>query len=111
MIEEKRTEALNKILLGLEILQVVGRLRKSNLLEEENHPVILPKRFAVSNMIIQWSHHSVTHGARGMILNHLKQRSIWIVNAKAITQHLIHKCVMCRKLHEKMGYQKMADLP
>ena len=35
------------------ILQVAGRLRKSNLTEEENHPVILPKKCAVSNMIIQ----------------------------------------------------------
>ena len=92
------------------ILRVGGRLRKSNL-TGENHPVILPKKCAVSNMIIQWSHHSVAHGARGMTLNHLRQRGIWIVNANAIVRYLIHKCVICRKLHGKMGYQKMADLP
>ena len=40
------------------ILRVGGRLRKSNLTEEENHLVILPKKCAVSNMIIQWSHHN-----------------------------------------------------
>ena len=56
------------------ILRVGGRLRKSNLTEEENHPVILPKKCAVSNMIIQWSHHSVAHGPRGMTLNHLRQK-------------------------------------
>ena len=93
------------------ILRVDGRLRKSNLTEEENHPVILPKKCAFSNMIIQWSHHSVAHGARGMTLNHLRQRGIWIVNANAIVRHLIHKCVICWKLRGKMGYQKMADLP
>ena len=48
------------------IVRVGGRLRKLNLTGEENHPVILPKKCAVSNMIIQWSHHSVAHGARGM---------------------------------------------
>ena len=62
-------------------------------------------------MIIQWSHHSVAHGDRGMTLNHLRQRGIWIVNANAVVRHLIHKCVICRKLREKRGYQKMADLP
>ena len=46
-----------------------------------------------------------------MTLNHLRKRSIWIVNANAIVRHLIHKCVICRKLRGKMGYQKMADLP
>ena len=85
------------------ILRVGGRLRKSNLAEEENHPVLLPKKCAVSNMIIQWSHHSVAHGARGMTLNHLRQRGIWIVNANATSRHLIHKCVICHKLREKMG--------
>ena len=55
------------------ILQVGGRLRKSNLTGEENHPVILPKKCAVSNMIIQWSHHSIAHGARGMTFNHLSE--------------------------------------
>ena len=43
-------------------LRVGGRLRQSNLTEEENHPVILSKKCAVSNMIIQWSHHSIAHG-------------------------------------------------
>ena len=62
-------------------------------------------------MIIQWSHHSVAHGDRGMTLNHLRQRGIWIVNANSVVRHLIHKCVICRKLREKRGYQKMADLP
>ena len=45
------------------ILRVGWRLRKSNLTEEENHPVILPKKCVVSNMIIQWSHRNVAHGA------------------------------------------------
>ena len=35
------------------ILWVGGRLRKPNLTGEENHPVILPKKCVVSNMIIQ----------------------------------------------------------
>ena len=92
------------------ILPVGGRLRKSNLTEEENNPVILPKKCAVSNMIIQWSHHSVARGARAMTLNHLKQKGIWIVNANASFRHLIQKCVICWKLRGKMGYQKMADI-
>ena len=85
------------------ILRVGGRLRKSNLTGEENHSVILPKKCAISNMMIQWSHHSIAHGARGMTLNNLRQRGIWIVNANAIIRHLIHNCVICRKLRGKMA--------
>ena len=44
------------------ILRVGGRLRKSNLTGEENHPVILSKKCAVSNMIIQCSRTALLMG-------------------------------------------------
>ena len=86
------------------ILRVGWRLRKSNLTEEENHPVILPKKCVVSNMIIQWSHRNVAHGAWGMTLNHLRQRRIWIVNANAIVQHLVHKCTLHKVAFDTLLY-------
>ena len=82
--ESSSVNQLDPFLDNRAILWVGGRLRKSNLTEEENHSVILPKKCEVSSMIIQWSHHSVAHGARGMTLNHLRQNAIWIVNANAI---------------------------
>ena len=109
--ESSGISRLNPFLDNRGILRVGGRSRKSNLTEEENHTVILPKKCMVSNMIIHWSHHSAAHEAKGMTLNHFRHRGLWIVNANAIVRHLIHKCVTYRKLHEKMGYQKMADLP
>ena len=39
------------------------------------------------------------------------KKSKWIVNSKRIVLHLIYKCVICRKLRGKMGYQRMEDLP
>ena len=93
------------------IVRVGGRLKNSNLSREENHPVILPKRNQVSEMIVRWSHQQVGHGARGMTLNHLRSSGIWIISANALVRHVIHKCVVCRKLRGKMGFQKMADLP
>ena len=94
-----------------DILRVDRTLRKSNLTEEDNHPIIPPKKSAVSYMIIKRSHHGVALGARGITLNYLKQRCMYIVNANAIVPHLIHKCVICRKQRRKMGYQNMEDLP
>ena len=58
-----------------DILRACGGLRKSNLTEEENHPVILPKKYAVSDIIIQCSQDSVAQWARGMTMNHLRQRA------------------------------------
>ena len=71
--ESSSISQLDPFLDNRNILRVRGRLGKLNLTEEENHSVILPKKCVVSNMIIQWIHHSVAHGARGMTLNHLRQ--------------------------------------
>ena len=68
------------------ITPVGGRLRKSSLTEAEEHPVILPKKGSVSDAIIQWSHISVAHGARGLNLNHLRNNGIWVISANAAVQ-------------------------
>ena len=71
MVLESGSSQLDPFLDNRGILWVGGRLRKS-------------KKCAVSNMIIQWSHHSVAYGARGMTLNYHRQRGIWAMNANAI---------------------------
>ena len=83
------------------IIRVGGRLRKSSLTETEQHPVILPRKSPVSDVIIQWSHYSVAHGARGLTLNHLRNNGIWTISANAAVQSIIHRCVTCRKLQGK----------
>ena len=93
------------------IIRVGRRLRKSSLTEAEQHPVILPKKGAASDVIIQWSHINVAHGARGMPLNHLRNNGISIISANAAIQRVIHRCVTCRKLRRKTSFQKMADIP
>ena len=92
------------------IIRVGGRLRKSSLTEAEQHPVILPKKVQY-DAIIQWSHISVAHGARGLTLNQLRNKGIWIISVNAAVQKLIHRCVTCHKLGGKTSLQKMADLP
>ena len=88
---EKCIEFLETWYVNLNPVWVGGRLRKSSLNKEENHLVILSEKFAVSDIIIQYSHDSVAHGPRGMTVNNLRQRGIWVVNATVIVQHLIHK--------------------
>ena len=70
-----------------------------------------PKKGEVSNLIIQWSHNSVTCGARGLILRYLRNNAIWIISANADVQEVIHRCVTCHKLQGKTSFQKMANVP
>ena len=93
------------------LMRVGGRLGNSQEFEENfKHPVILPKKSFIIELIIRNAHKKVAHAGRGITLNELRSR-YWIVSANSAVRHLISKCVVCRRLRGATGEQKMADLP
>ena len=102
---------LDPFLYDKDIISVGSRLKRSCLAEKESHSVILPKECNISEMAARWSHQCVGDGARGLTLNHLRESGVWIISANSMVRHMIHKCVTCRRLRGKLGFQKMADLP
>lgn len=88
-----------------------GRLRNSSLNFHLKHPVLLPKKHPVTDMIVHWCHRKVAHGGRGYTLNCLRSFGFWVVSGNSVCRSVIHKCVICRRLRGKLGHQKMADLP
>ena len=93
------------------LVRVGGRLRKAEeITEEEKHPIILPKKGHITDLIIRHAHRKVAHGGRGMTINELR-RKYWVTNASAAVRRIITNCVTCKKLRGKVGEQKMSDLP
>lgn len=66
----------------------------------ESHPVILPKKCNISEIV-----------ATRLNLNHLRKSGWWIISPNSMVVHIIHKCVTCRILRGKLRFQKMVDLP
>ena len=112
--EIKRSSAmfrLDPILDENGLIRVGGRLAKSPEFPEDfKHPVILPKKSFVVDLIIRDTHEKVAHAGRRITLSALRNQ-YWIVNANSVVRHLISKCVVCRHLRSPVGEQKMADLP
>ena len=93
------------------ILRVGGRLRKSNILDSERHPVILPKSGQIIQRIIEHEHKQVKHSGRTSTINKLRSAGYWIISSGTSVRSIIHSCVPCRRLRGKIAEQKMADLP
>ena len=112
--EIKKTSSLYRLdpFLGQDgLIRVGGQLSKSQELPEDfKHPVILPRKSFVINLIVRDAHKRVAHAGRGITLNKLRSQ-YWIGNANSVVRHLISKCVVCRRLRGRAGEQKMADLP
>ena len=75
------------------ILRVGGHLDKSNLNTECKHPIILPKKHALSKMIINWYHSKVAHCGRGITMNAVRTAGYWVVNLNSLTRSIIRSCV------------------
>lgn len=92
------------------VLRVGGRLLNAQLSYDEQHPVILPGKNHVTQMIIRDAHERVFHAGPQSTLCQLQQR-FWIVNGRRQVRMLVHKCVTCVKARPRMQSQLMGDLP
>ena len=93
------------------ILRVGGRVRRLGLSAGMTHPVILPRKSHISELIIAHCHNEISHQGRGMTISNIRRHGFWIIGCSSAVSSYIHRCVKCRKLRGQVQNQKMADLP
>ena len=93
------------------VLRVGGRIHRSDLGFEEKHPIILPKKRHMSELLIRHYHHKVYHQGRQITHRALRQAGYWVGGSHGMVSRILNSCVTCRKLRGKMLTQHMANLP
>ena len=93
------------------VLRVGGRLGQGDISPELKHPVILPKKHHISELIVRHYHEKVQHQGRGMTLNEIRNSGYWIVGCTSLVYKTVSRCVTCRRIFRNTQEQKMADLP
>ncbi|XP_073258669.1 uncharacterized protein [Porites lutea] len=93
------------------VLLVGGRLEKAVILSwDEKHPMVLPKRHHVSQLIVRHYHECAAHSGREQTLCEL-QRMFWIIGGRGLVKTTIRGCIRCRKMNAKPLEQFMGSLP
>ena len=93
------------------VLRVLGRLQKAVVLSwDEKHPMILPKRHHVSQLIVRHYHESAAHSGREQTLCELR-RMFWIIGGRGLVKKTISSCIRCRRMNAKPLGQFMGSLP
>ena len=92
------------------LLCVVGRLSRAPIQEESKHPLILPKRRHVVDLIVRHYHLISGHSGKDHVLSLIREK-LWIVNARVTVRSVINNCFDCQRRQSPVGVQKMADLP
>ena len=108
---EENIGCLNPYLDEKGLIRVGARPRQSGLKEAVKHPILLPKKEHITNLIIRWCHEKTAHSGRNMTLTEIRSSRYWVMQKNFIVKRMISKCVTCRRLREKVGEQTMADSP
>ncbi|KAJ8395856.1 hypothetical protein AAFF_G00027390 [Aldrovandia affinis] len=101
---------LNPVVDDHGILRVGGWISKMAMPMELKNPIILPKDYYISKLILRHIHQQVSHSERSHMLSKLQQR-FWLPCANSSARKIIRSCVFCRRLQAKVGEQKMSGLP
>ena len=107
---QTKFDELNPFLDDDSLIRVGGRLKHSDLLFNQKHPVLLPSNHHVSDLIIRDAHHRNLHGGVQSTLYAVRER-FWILNGKNQIRHVLQRCVPCIRQKPKFPHAKMADLP
>ena len=97
-------------LLHGDILIVGGRLDSALVAFDVKHPIILPSRGRITQLLIEDTHRRVGHQGREHVLAQLREK-FWIVRGSSAVRRMLRQCLQCRKRCALPMAQKMAPLP
>nr|XP_042911764.1 uncharacterized protein LOC122272314 [Parasteatoda tepidariorum] len=107
---KRKILTLNPFLDHSGILRVGGRLRHANIGYDQKHPILLPKRHTLTDLIVRHYHQNLLHASAQLVQSSILE-TFWIMGARDIIRHLIRKCVKCCRIRASVTNQMMSDLP
>lgn len=93
------------------VLRVGGRVHRGNFHIKLKHPIIIPRKSNITNLLIRHYHERIRHQGRGMTTNEIRANGYWINGCSSAIYSQISKCVKCRRLRACTQVQRMSDLP
>lgn len=106
------TSALRKLnpVLHNRLLRVGGRLEKASLPFDAKHPIIIPNKHHITDLLVRSYHVIAGHSGPTQVLATIRQK-YWIIQGHSAVRRVIGNCVDCKKRNARPGKQMMAPLP
>ena len=92
------------------LIRVGGRLENSSMSYNSKHPIVLPSKNKLTDMIISHYHVKYFHSGPQNLLYQIRQK-YWPLNGRNRCRKIVHNCISCFKANPKLCSQKMGDLP
>ncbi|XP_071653643.1 uncharacterized protein [Temnothorax longispinosus] len=92
------------------VLRVGGKLTHSGLTLEAKHPVLLPSKHRLTELVIEQTHRTHLHPGR-RTLQYLLAQQFWIIGVHRAIRRVLADCYMCFRANPRALQPPMADLP
>ena len=92
------------------LIRVGGRLRNAELDYDEKHPILIPSKHHVTELLVRYWHERAGHLGVATVLG-WSRSMYWIVRGYSTVKRVVSRCVKCRKSQGRVMDQKMAELP
>ncbi|XP_035207725.1 uncharacterized protein LOC118182487 [Stegodyphus dumicola] len=91
---ESKLRSLNPFVDESGVIRVGGRLENSNLDYKQAHPIVLPDKDHLTDLIILHSHQVVGHGGIADTLNQIRDK-FWLLKARRKIKSVLYNCNVC----------------
>ncbi|XP_033229696.1 uncharacterized protein LOC117181241 [Belonocnema kinseyi] len=92
------------------ILKVGGRITHSELPQNQKHPILLPRKHHVTDLIIREKHLELKHAGSKATLYAIRER-YWTIDGRNAIGRIIHHCVTCFRAKPSIPSYTLGDLP
>ena len=99
---------LHPLLDEIGILRVGGRLENALIDYDAKHPIILPYRDHVTDLIISQHHQKTGHLGQEYVLSSLRHQ-YWVIKGRSAVRRVISGCFLYKKLGAVRGEQLMGE--
>ncbi|KOB70031.1 Pro-Pol polyprotein [Operophtera brumata] len=92
------------------VLRVGGRLRNASLPYSARHPMLLPKKAHLVELLVHDRHIKNSHAGCNALMA-IFQREFWILSGRRTVRGLVFRCLPCYRLKAATMQLQMGDLP
>eukprot|EP00794_Sanderia_malayensis_P003872 gene3872-4415_t len=93
------------------LIRVGGRCERQEVPYNQKHPLVLPQKSHVTELVIRHYHEATRHQGHKLTEGAIRNAGLWVTGSKRLVSAMISKCVTCKKLRGAVATQTMADLP
>jgi len=92
------------------IIRVGGRLKHANLPYDQKHPIVLPAKHYITEIILRQEHARHHHCGPQQLLASIRTH-YWPLSGRREARKVVRRCISCFKYRPNIPELRMADLP